>query len=284
MTEGRRPDGSDSPAQPFSAILCAVDGSEGGYAAVEQAAALTGPGGGRLTLLEVTSFRVEGEHRSPVVNPLRAKGIVDRAVEIAGEAGVDWRVEVDPASPPARVILDWAQDHDMLAMGAPSISWFGGMFTASATDEAMGRLTAPLLSARPVSPEQRSLPPRMMVASDGLEGSDELVEFASRLAGSQSCPLTLMHATRHVSHRRRECVRSQGRRLLESLGDSADVVFDAGSPRTAIVEAAQSMQASMIVMSSRRRDGLQTIGSVSRKVVHNGHCTVLLVPPEHLQP
>ncbi len=35
-------------------------------------------------------------------------------------------------------------------------------------------------------------------------------------------------------------------------------------------------------MSSRRRSGLSMLGSVSRRVVHHGDCSVLLVPPDWL--
>jgi nucleotide-binding universal stress UspA family protein len=35
-------------------------------------------------------------------------------------------------------------------------------------------------------------------------------------------------------------------------------------------------------MGSRRLEGLRAMGSVSRRVVHQAHCSVLLVPPETL--
>ena len=38
-----------------------------------------------------------------------------------------------------------------------------------------------------------------------------------------------------------------------------------------------------MVMGSRRLGGLKAIGSVSRRVAHDAHCSVLLVPPERLQ-
>jgi nucleotide-binding universal stress UspA family protein len=49
-----------------------------------------------------------------------------------------------------------------------------------------------------------------------------------------------------------------------------------------IVGVADSMGASLVVMGSRRLDGLRSMGSVSRRVVHEAPCSVLLVPPERL--
>jgi nucleotide-binding universal stress UspA family protein len=36
-------------------------------------------------------------------------------------------------------------------------------------------------------------------------------------------------------------------------------------------------------MGSRRLEGLKALGSVSRRVVHEAHCSVMLMPPERLQ-
>src|ERR1700693_6087422 len=103
-----------STAPIFADILCAIRGKEGGFAAVEQAAALAGTQG-RLTLLAVTSFRSGGAQRSPEIGPARAAEILKRAEGIAREVGVPYASEVDPGSPPARVILDWSTGYDLLA-------------------------------------------------------------------------------------------------------------------------------------------------------------------------
>jgi nucleotide-binding universal stress UspA family protein len=40
---------------------------------------------------------------------------------------------------------------------------------------------------------------------------------------------------------------------------------------------------SLIVAGCRRREGLKAIGSVSREVVHEAGCSVLLLPPERVR-
>jgi nucleotide-binding universal stress UspA family protein len=276
-------DGAAGPgsAAVFAEILCAVDGKPGGFLAVEQAAALAGPEG-HLTLLVVTSFRSEGEHRSPAIGPAEATRILERATGIATEAGVPSTVEADPASPPAEVILDWSGRHDLLALGAPASSWLGGMFIASVDDIALGTFTTPMLVARP-TPVERNSGDLVVVASDGREGSDQLVDLGRRLAHGRGAEVLLLHATGHESHARHDRVEAQGGMLELAAPGKSEVRVERGHAHDVIVAAAQSVGASLVVMGSRRLDGLRAIGSVSRRVVHEAHCSVLIVPPECLQ-
>jgi nucleotide-binding universal stress UspA family protein len=62
------------------------------------------------------------------------------------------------------------------------------------------------------------------------------------------------------------------------------VVIKSGRAAAVIVSAAAAARASLVVMGSRRLDGLRAMGSVSRRVAHQARCSVLLVPPEALQP
>jgi len=266
----------------FADVLCAVDGTDASLAAVEQAGLMAGPDG-RLTLLAVTSFEAEGAFRSPAIGPLRAKRILDSAVRVANEAGVECQIEVDPAGPPSHVVLDWAAERDLLAMGAPTTSWFGALFTAGVAVTAEGSFSTPLLVARPVPKAQVQSDRSILVASDGLDGSDELVELGGRLARTQGASVILLHALGLESKARRRRVEEQAEKLELACGGASEVRFERGGARTVIAETASAAGASLVLMSSRRLKGLRAIGSVSRRVVHQGHCSVLLVPPERLR-
>jgi nucleotide-binding universal stress UspA family protein len=267
----------------FGDVLCAIDGTPESLAAVGQAATLAGPDA-RLTLLAVTSFRFDGDHRSPAIGPIDAKRMLDAAVDIAKQARVPSTVEVDPASPPSEVILDWAAGRELLAMGAPATSWFGGMFSGGVAVSAEGSFSTPLLLAHSLAGEGHSAP-RILVASDGLDGSEELVAFAGQLARAQGAEVILVHALGHegVPHRHhtRERVEEQVRGLKLGL-EGASERLETGSARTLILETARAAGAWLVVMSSRRLQGLRAIGSVSRRVVHGGDRSVLLIPPEWL--
>jgi nucleotide-binding universal stress UspA family protein len=269
-----------SPGPVFARILCAVNGTRGSSAAVKQAATLAGPRG-HLTLLAVTAVTGSGAYRSAAISPTRARRILDHAAGIADEAGVPSTLVVDPASPPSQVILDRAAQHDLLAMGAPVTSWLGGMFIGGVTEAALGSFTTPLLAARSI-PAGHDFSVSIVVASDGSDGSDHLVDLAARLAHAKGASVTLVHAIEVESRAQPHRIDEQARRLKLAVDGRSEVRVQAGSAREVIVEAAKSAKASLVVMGSRRLDGLRALGSVSRRVVHEAHCSVLLLPPEHL--
>jgi len=283
MEMSHRPEAGDMAGRSFFAdALCAVDGVDGTHeslTAVEHAARLAGPGG-QLTLLLVTSQRTEGDRRSPAITPLDAKDVIDHARAVAQKAGVSCTVEVDPAAPPAQVILGWAAGRDLLAIGAPAASWFGGLFLGGVAVTAETMFTTPLLVARSDSDATPSGP--VLVASDGEAGSDDLVELAGAIARGKGVPAILLHVVGAESHAHPHRIQEQLHRLEQAMSGAASLRIEVGNARGSIVEAAAAEAASMIVMSSRRLSGLAVIGSVSRRVVHQAHCSVLLIPPERL--
>jgi nucleotide-binding universal stress UspA family protein len=276
----------DAAGPIFSDILCAVDGKEGGFNAVEHAVALAGKQG-RVTSLLVTSYRSGGKHRSPAIGPARASEILDHARAIAREAGVPYEGEVDPGSPPASVILDWGSRYELLALGAPASSWPARLLSVGVGDKAIGGFSNALLVARPL-PEGRRFGDRIVVASDGGDGSQSLVDVAGRLARARGSNVTLVHALGRdpikggLLEERERTLREQEESLARACAPgTSELQIKAGRPGSAIVSAAADADASVIVMGSRRLDGLRALGSVSRRVAHQAQCSVLLVPPGH---
>jgi nucleotide-binding universal stress UspA family protein len=284
---------SAGAAPIFADLLCAIRGKEGGYAAVEQAAALAGEQG-RLTLLAVTSYRSGGTHRAPAIGPARAAEILGRAEGIARGVGVPYTSEVDPGSPPSRVILDWSARYDLLALGAPASSWPGTWLSVGVGNKAIEGFRTPLLVARPLAAGRR-FGDRIVIASDGLEASRAVVDLAARLAHANGSNVTLVHALGRESRLKRGRSRGQQRALEEQALEEQDetlkrtlasgtseVLVEPGRAADVIKSAAAAADASLIVMGSRRLDGMRAMGSVSRRVVHQARCSVLLFPPEML--
>jgi nucleotide-binding universal stress UspA family protein len=269
----------------FRDILCAVDGKEGGFSAVEHAVALAGTQG-RVTSLVVTSYRSGGAHRAPAIGPIRAAEILERAGGIAREAGVPYVEEVDPRSPPARVILDWSTRYELLALGAPASSWPARLLSVGVGDQAIGGFSNALLVARPLADDRR-LGDRIVVASDGLEASDALVDLAGRLARPRGSNVTLVHALGREPVKRgrlrdqESTLKKQEQTLARTCpAGTSELLINPGRPAAVIVSAAAAANASLVVMGSRRLDGLRAMGSVSRRVAHQSPCSVLLLPPE----
>jgi nucleotide-binding universal stress UspA family protein len=261
----------------FADVLCAVDGTRGSFAAVEQAAALAGPSG-QLTVLTVTALGGAGAFKHAAVSPARAEGLLEYAAAIAEATGVSTSKVIDHGSPAAQTILDRAADKDLLAIGAPVTSWLGGLFIGGVAVEAMGSFSTPLLAARPATRAQ-DLASRILVASDGLEGCDAAVELAGRLARSSNASVVLLHASGVESNAGHLGIEAHERSLKRAVGDAVETLIVAERAWKAIVEAAESTAASIVVMGSRRLDGLHAIGSVSRRVVHQAPCSVVLTTP-----
>jgi nucleotide-binding universal stress UspA family protein len=266
----------------FADILCAVDGTRRSFAAVEQAAVLAGPQG-HLTLLAVTAVTGSGAYQSAAIAPGRAEGILDLAAQIANRAEVPSTVVVDPAHPPSSVILDRASQHDLLALGAPVTSRLGGMLIGGVAVEAVRLSTTPLLAARVMPASEHSFAQRILLASDGLEDSDQLAELVGRLAKAQNATVILIHATDGEPPSQQHRIEEQARQLEAALDAPSEVRVEVGNATEAIVGAAKQTAVSLVVMGTHRRGGLKGIGSVSRQVVHEAHCSVLLVPPEGLR-
>jgi nucleotide-binding universal stress UspA family protein len=264
----------------FSDVLCAVDGTERSYTAVEQAATLAGPAG-QLTLLAVTAVAGSGKYKSAAISSERAERVLARAKRIAEKAGVRSTEVMDPGGPPSAVILRTADQRDLLALGAPAMSVLGGMFVGGVAFETLDSFAIPMLMAR-AAPKGLRFARRILVASDALDGSDQVVELTGRLAREQEASVILLHAAGVDSKGRPSRIKAQAHALESVLPASSEAIVERGRARDTIVEIAGSAGVSLVVMGSRRRGALHALGSVSRRVVHDAPCSVLLVPPEDL--
>jgi len=283
-TQTRDPAAPDTEAPVFADILCAIDGRDGDVSAVEQAVALAGKSG-HVTSLLVTSHRSGGAYRGPAIGSTRAAEILDRVRGIAREAGVPYTNEVDPGSPPARVILDWSARYPLTALGAAASSWPARLLSVGVGDRSIGGFSNALLVARPLAADSR-FGDRIVIASDGLEPSHTLVDLAGRLAAPRASSVTLVHALgrdpiKRGRLRERESTLQEQEQTLagpRSRG-TTELMIKPGRAAAVIVAAAAAAGASLVVMGSRRLDGVRAMGSVSRRVAHQARCSVLLVPP-----
>ncbi len=261
----------------FTNILCAVDGTRTSTGAVETAASLAGPGG-HLTLLAVTAVSGSGVYAAAAISPGRVDRVLHAAKRIAEAAGVPSSTVVDPGGPPVDVVIERASDYDLLALGAPATSWLGGKLTGGLATNALGQITTPMLFARRASAGSLK-GRRILVASDGEDGSDRIVELAGALAQSQGAQVTLVNAIGEESAINPRAIQAQARALQLAVPDTGLPYIAPGKPWDVILDAAKRTDAALVVIGSRQLTGLHTFGSVSRRVVHDADCSVLVIPP-----
>jgi nucleotide-binding universal stress UspA family protein len=264
----------------FANILCAVDGTRASTAAVRMVTALAGPDG-HLTLLAVSAVSGSGAYTTAAIAPSRAELVLSDAKRIASRAGAASTTVVDPGSPPVEIILEQASEHDLFAIGAPATSWLGGMLTGGVATIALSRFTTPMLVVhRSFTGSLRGR--HILVASDGEDGSDRLVELAGQLGANQGAHVTLVNALGAESKMNTLAIQGQARALKRMLPDTGDPRVEPGKAVDVILAAAKDTEAALLVIGSRRLSGLHAFGSVSRHLMHDAPCSVLVVPPEHL--
>ncbi len=143
---------------------------------------------------------------------------------------------------------------------------------------ALSQFNTPLLIVRKSSTGSlRSR--RILVASDGNEGSDRIVELAGGLGASQGAQVTLVNALTGESKMNPRVIQAQAHALKRALPGAGEPLIEPGKAWDVILNAANSTKADMIVMDSRRLGGLRALGSVSRRAAHDAPCSALLLPP-----
>jgi nucleotide-binding universal stress UspA family protein len=267
-----------SASQPvFADVLCAVDGTRGSLTAVRQAVALAGAQG-CVTLLAVSAPTGSARYRGAAIDPVRVERVLEVAAQLAREAGVRCTTVAEARGAPSKMILQHAPNHELLAMGAPTVSWLGGLFTGGVAESVLRSFTTPLLLARP-APREQPFGRRIVVASDAGESSDVLVELGASLALQLGGGVMLVHAVGVESNARPHKIERQVHSLEAMVSDSYEVHVEAGAAHSVIAEIAAHGQASLIVMGGRRLDGPRALGSVTERVIHDGPCSVLVLPP-----
>lgn len=272
----------ESEAPLFADVLCAVDGTRASLAAVSQAAQLGGPWT-HLTLLAVTSTGSGAPFfRSAAISSLRVRRVIDRATRVAVDAGVDSTPEVDPGGPPSAVIVKRAEEHDLLAIGAPVRSALGG-FGGGVAAVTLRSFMTPLLLARPAPAGEGTLD-RVLIASDGSDSSDGLVRLAAKLLARRRSEAVLVHALGSESQSQRHRIAAQQELLAVACDGRVTAVTEPGDACEVLRNVARRERVTLAVLGSRRRSGVASaLGSVSRRAVHVLPCSALVIPPERLQ-
>ena len=261
-------------------IVCGVDGTRIAVEAVRQAAWLTGPEG-RLTLLAVTAVEGSGSYRTAAIAPARAERALATAQRLAVKLGVQADTAIDERGPVTEVLLEHAAAHGLLAIGPPPMPRVAHLLVGGTATTAAHLLPASILIARR-PPARARFGEHIVVSSDALERSSDLVAFATALASLHGSSLTLLHALDGASSRHPTRLAAQVEYVTRELGDKARVKIEPRHVHDLIVDTATIERCSLLIVGSRRIGGLRSVGSVSERVVHDAPCSVLVIRPEDL--
>lgn len=271
------PSAQHEPRPPFADILCAVDGSRGSTEAVRQAIALSSAEA-RLGFVAVSQERGAGLAAQAELSAQRGREALEEAAVFAKSAGRRPTTALLSGDSVSDALLAEAAEHEVLVIGCRGGSRLGGIMLGSTATQLAHRTESPLLVARRTAAAE-DFPSSILLASDGSPGSWAAARVATSLSRLHHCELRLVYVPDGTHPERYREVRKQVTMIEKATGVSPALVDNPGHVAERIGATARAGQSSLIVVGRRGVAGINSLGSVSERVVHRAPCSVLVVPP-----
>lgn len=203
---------------------------------------------------------------------------------------------------PAHVLLDEAQQADLIVVGSRGLGGFGELILGSTSYRLVCRARTPVAVVRtdPVArPGDAGLARGLVVGIDGSDTGDRALRWAAVEARRREVPLDLVHSRPLPSHqllgmgavpsmeRERALVRQEGERILDRAvaraGDTLDGLKLRRHARVGPTADALAVVAGtdhVIVVGTRGHSYVSgmMLGSVSHQVLHHAHGPIVVVP------
>jgi len=256
-----------SPA--FSSVLCAIDGSRESQIATQQAVAIAS--GASLSFLAVPEYAGMTDDR--------ARRVLDSAVELAKHEGIDATTEIGERDRVTKAVEERSANHDLLVVGTHGTSRREGIVWGSTTSHAVHTAPVPVLVARR-SDDRKDFPQRIIVGSDGSEGSSKAVEIAGRIAAGRGSSVWLVHFGDWHDPQHADVFAEQATALNKESGSEPKVVEAKGHASRELPELARQESVSLVVLGSRGLTGVKALGSVSERIAHTSDVSVLIARPK----
>jgi nucleotide-binding universal stress UspA family protein len=252
----------------FDRVVCGVDGSPESIEGLRQAARLVTEGG---RLVAATVRTIAQASRAGFLAP-RAAAQLEQEADAAQDAargllgehpGAELRL-IEGRPVPALLALADAERATLLAVGSHGGGRAMGLLVGSVASMLVHEAPCPVLVAR-VPPWEDGFPRALLVGYDGSAPSRRALAAAQELGERVGAAVRVLSA-------------SGGKPLREpELGGVPGLERDTRAPADALVE--ESRHADLVLVGSRGLHGLRSLGSVSEKVAHGAHCSVLVVRP-----
>lgn len=257
---------SEAAQGVFRQVLCGVDATPPSLEAVRQGEQLRAEGGGLtvISALDTGATAQAGWAATHAAEGLRAeaKAALDAARAEMPDATfklVEGRAD--------QVLLDEAEKlrATLVVVGTHGISRPVGIALGSVTTLVLHGAPCPVLVARE-RPKGRELPRSIVVGVDGSVESAAAVGVGRALADRFQVDARLL-AVRNG--------KGFDQAAVDVIAD--DVRFEDGKPVEMLVGFAS--EDDLLIVGSRGLHGVRALGSVSERVAHKAHCSVLVVRP-----
>lgn len=258
----------------FRSVLCGISGSRSDEEVVRQAAALAGPEG-RLTLLAVTWQAGVGATAAALLSRKHGEQALKRAHALARELGVDVAARVATSETPASILVSAGYGHDLLVVGPTWAGRLQGIAVGRTASRVLHFARKPVLVARR-PPNDARFPRNILLAVDGSPDSREAAEIAAQIARAHHSSVSLAAPPQLEADERRVLAEEMAL-VREATGADPVLLEEHGSPVRAVVGAAPTCEASLLVIGSRRLQGVAALRSVSERVAHEAACSVLVI-------
>lgn len=268
-------DGSQTDVLRAARIVCGVDGTRASALAAAQAVVLTKAHEATLAFVAITDARGDGPTAMATLSPERAREALDAARREAAEAGVDAEVELVHDEDVNGALLARGDAADLVVAGAPVGTRTGGILLGRTATTLLHRSRVPVMVARR-PPDDAPFPQRLLVATDGSDGSDRAVELAASIARAHGAAVGIVHAGSLADAERRRRMSEQSVALADATGTEPTWIEEPEHGPDGIVAAARSWRAALLVVGARGVTGLRALGSVSERVAHQAPCSTLV--------
>jgi nucleotide-binding universal stress UspA family protein len=260
-------DAQASESHVFERILCGVDGTPASLVAARQALRLQGEHGG-VSLLAVANLAKAAQagmaatHAAELLQH-EAEAALAEARAIAPSASAKL-LDGDPVA----VILGQAETEraTLIAVGSHGRRRAAGLLLGTVAASMLRDATCSVLVARPAR-DSEAWPQAIVVGVDGSVESAAAFTVAAAVAKRFGGSVRVVASTKDQLDR-------------EAAQAIAPELEERGEPAVDVLVAA-SESADLVVVGNRGLRGLKALGSVSERVAHQAHSSVLVVWPQH---
>jgi nucleotide-binding universal stress UspA family protein len=240
-------------ARVFQRVLCAIDGGPNGDESVRQAAALMGPNG-RLTLAPLS-------HK-----PGGLEMALKRGRQIARRRGLTASVEPDLEGSSDEDLAQRFGGHDLLAVG--------GSTQAVARALSLAPRDVPVLLAR-TPPRGIRFPEKVVVVGDDSPAASRALSVSLQICAEHDHAIALVLGT-SPNAITLQAPNAAARELFDELAADRLVINSRTAPHASVVEWAEMLGSSLVIVGSEARTGRRAGASVSERVALRAPCSVLV--------